>query len=197
MRDRGMSWKLLPRAVGKDLAAPNRTRYGPVEAEVARRFGHHAPPPPPTVARREAAGTSRDADLTPRQRRAAYGRDGTGRCWKAAHARPLRGAPTSDHSLFNRLVTRNSNGPGATRPYAGARAWSACLHAEGLRHADPLSVAATPVWARWSRPSPEEIRTAVADVRCKGRTRLVKNWRTAEARIRRRPSALTHGASAR
>ena len=184
MRDRGMSWKLLPRAAGKDLAPPNRTRYGPVEAEVARRFGYHAPPPLPTAARREATGTSRDADLTSRQRRAAYGRDGTGGCWRAAHARLLRGTPTSDHSLFNRLVTRDferSRRDAAVR--RGVRAWSACLRAKGFRHADPLSVADKPVWARSSRPSPEEVRTAVADVRCKARTRLAEIWRAAEARL--------------
>ncbi len=63
--------------------------------------------------------------------------------------------------------------------------WSDCMIESGavdVAHSSPLSLIAT--YPRTTPdPDPEEIRAAVADVRCKQQTRLVFEWAAAEARL--------------
>jgi hypothetical protein len=64
------------------------------------------------------------------------------------------------------------------RILAAQRAWSACMARSGLSYKSPAQVAGR----NWpSTPTPAEIATAVADVRCKTQTNLVNTWLTVEA----------------
>jgi hypothetical protein len=58
------------------------------------------------------------------------------------------------------------------------RAWSACMARSGLRYRNP-GQAQDRNWP--ATPTPAEIATAVADVRCKTQTNLVNTWLTVEA----------------
>jgi len=64
------------------------------------------------------------------------------------------------------------------RILAVQRAWSACMARSGLAYKTPAQ-AEEHDWP--STPTPAEITTAVADVRCKTRTNLVNTWLTVEA----------------
>lgn len=64
------------------------------------------------------------------------------------------------------------------RILAAERAWSACMSRSGFGYQNPAQ-AQERDWP--STPTPEEIATAVADVRCKAQTNLVNTWLTVEA----------------
>ncbi|MEO6412718.1 MAG: hypothetical protein ABIO48_09025 [Pedococcus sp.] len=69
------------------------------------------------------------------------------------------------------------------RVAAAERAWSSCLAEQDLHYAKTFDPSNHP----WKpRASPEEIRTAVADVACKQRTNLVGAWLAAETQVQRR-----------
>ncbi len=58
------------------------------------------------------------------------------------------------------------------------RAWSACMARSGFNYKSPMQAA----FGNWpSTPTPAEIATATADVRCKTQTNLVNTWLTVEA----------------
>lgn len=60
------------------------------------------------------------------------------------------------------------------------------MRARGFEQVDPLSVTGDPSWRKTSRPSPQEIATARADVQCKEGTGLISVWRQADTRIQRK-----------
>ena len=66
------------------------------------------------------------------------------------------------------------------RVVAGFRAWSACMRQAGYDYPTPLAAVGD---RRWARPavSQAEIQTAVADVRCKQRTKLIGIWFSVES----------------
>ncbi|MFE7073921.1 hypothetical protein ACFU96_27910 [Streptomyces sp. NPDC057620] len=184
MAAQGFSWPLLPRS--GDTEPVNRRRYGVVELSVARRFGYHLPPDAPQTAHRRALAETREDALRPAGKRAAYSEQGRGGCWNKAHAQLLENVPTSNHDLLNRVVVASFDT--ARHDKAVVRtvsAWSACMRRSGHPYADPLAAAGDGRWARSARPTAEELRTAVADVRCKQKTLLVRVWAHAEERAQR------------
>ncbi|MEU2563691.1 hypothetical protein ABZ626_30835 [Streptomyces longispororuber] len=154
-----------------------------VEPLVAARFGYHLPPHAPQAAKRERQHQAR-ARLPLKVQVAAFGRTGTGGCWKKAHTERLRRAPGPD---TGRLYEHHKKTLAASRQQApvvrGLRAWKACMLAEGYRYQDPYQAGADPRWWKSRRPSPEELATAVADVACKKKSRLVTIWAGIEARL--------------
>ncbi|MEU3985946.1 hypothetical protein AB0F77_38800 [Streptomyces sp. NPDC026672] len=185
MRAQGLSWNLLPPPAEAAAEPPNRRRYGVLEAEVAARYGYHLPPPAQAMNRREAVWKERRG-LPSYVRRAAYGEEGGGGCWKKAQESLLQGAEF-DTSRYNAYVSEAFDealdDPEVT---AATRKWSACMRARGFEQADPLSVTGDPSWRKSSRPSPQEIATARADVRCKESTGLISVWRQVDTRIQRK-----------
>ncbi|MEU4510874.1 hypothetical protein AB0G05_15385 [Nonomuraea wenchangensis] len=182
MRGRGMAWQPLPPAVESDLEPPNRRRYGVVEPEIARLYGYHVAPDRPSVARRAAARESRDARLSDKERQAVY--DETGGCLRQARDRIEQGAPRVDAELFNKLISETfGQSQRDAKVVQVFKDWSACMRAEGLRYADPLAAISDQRWLGGGPPTPEEIRAAQADVRCKVTTGLVAVWSAAEKRI--------------
>ncbi|MFE6225349.1 hypothetical protein [Streptomyces sp. NPDC057854] len=183
MRRHGLDWTLLPRA--DDAEPPNRRRYGLIESAIAERYGYHLPPEPPGTARRQAADRNRAATLSPHEHRIAYGESGdSGGCWKGAYDRLREGLLRSDHGLLNRLTLESFD---ASLEHVAVRrafdSWSSCMRRAGFDHARPLAAAGDPRWARTPRPGPLELRTAMADVRCKQQTGLVTTWAAVETRL--------------
>ncbi|MER6091172.1 hypothetical protein [Streptomyces bluensis] len=185
MRAQGLGWDPLPPPAEAAAEPPNRRRYGVLEAEVAARYGYHLPPPTQAMNRREAVWKER-RDLPSHVRRAAYGEEGGSGCWKKAQESLLQGAEF-DTSQYNAYVSEAFDealdDPEVT---AAIRKWSACMRARGFEQADPLSVTGDPSWRKSSRPSPQEIATARADVRCKESTGLISVWRQVDTRIQRK-----------
>ncbi|GHD92016.1 hypothetical protein [Streptomyces naganishii] len=183
MRARGRSWTPLPAATDAD--PPNRTRYGVIEADVAARYGYHQPPSPPGVAARAAAEGARNARLTQADADAAFGKAGAaesvGGCWKTAHESLRKDVPGSRHNLLDELTTSSFD---ASLRNSGVRQalsrWSACMKKSGYSYASPLDAAADEKWQKTDRPGRLEASVAVADVRCKEETRLVRQWSSAE-----------------
>ncbi|MCX5048631.1 MULTISPECIES: hypothetical protein [unclassified Streptomyces] len=62
------------------------------------------------------------------------------------------------------------------------RRWSSCMAASGLRYASPMDPLDVPEFTK-GHPGAREVPTAVADVECKRKTRLLPVWFGAESRI--------------
>ncbi|WEH17334.1 hypothetical protein [Streptomyces sp. VNUA24] len=186
LRAKGMGWTARPPVKAAETDPPNRRRYGVIEDAVAREFGFHAPPDPVAEVRFTSALERRAEALTAGERRAAYGDDGTGGCWRQAHDRLLRGVPASDYGVLNRRALRAfEDSRRDPRVRAVFREWSACMAKDGFRYADPPAAVNDPRWGASTAPSAREIATARADVRCKEETGVVPVWRAAETRIQR------------
>jgi hypothetical protein len=68
------------------------------------------------------------------------------------------------------------------RVVAVIKLWSECMKRSGFTYASPLDAGGDrPEWLRAATPSVAEIRTAVADVRCKQQTNLIGIWFTIES----------------
>lgn len=79
---------------------------------------------------------------------------------------------------------------------AAISAWSSCMQAAGYRYASPLDAVSDPRFTDSTHPSRQEIRTAVADVRCKERTNLVGIWFSTESAMQRQEIARSSDAFA-
>ncbi|MEV4804348.1 hypothetical protein AB0K18_30465 [Nonomuraea sp. NPDC049421] len=187
MREQGMTWEPLPRVRQEDVEPPHRRRYGVIEPEMARLFGYHVPAEMPSVAARRARWDLRTEKLSPMERRAAYGDSPDGDeagCKARASRTRLHAAPDVDASLFNRLIDQTFDASQRDEDVLRVfRSWSTCMKAAGITYADPLQAITDERWLRAATPSPEEIRVAVADVRCKEKTGLVPVWAEAEERL--------------
>ncbi|MEU5613437.1 hypothetical protein AB0H03_32800 [Streptomyces sparsogenes] len=186
MRGQGMKWPALPRPAERDIEPPNRRSYGVVEPDAARVFGYHVPQDRPSVARMRAALRARTKQLSPEERRAAYGDESThgpGGCQKKARRKMMKGAPEIDVSLFNKRIfdafDRSQRDEKVKRAF---RAWSGCMAKTGFRYKDPLAAVTDERWGT-RKPSRTEIRAARADVWCKEETGLTEIWMAAEKRI--------------
>lgn len=178
MARRGFQWLRLPER--RTESWPNRGRYGLIEAEPAKRYGYH-PLPDPRSEAAEAWIARREEGLTPKERTAAYGRDGTSGCEQEAARELLRNVPKVDFGRLDRISAdtyeRAKRHPDVVKAFAR---WSACMRAEGFRYPDPMAANNDPRWTGDS-PSQAEIATARADVACKRRTSLVRVWWRTEA----------------
>ncbi|MFE1911259.1 hypothetical protein [Streptomyces anandii] len=183
MRAQGRSWTPLPAATDAD--PPNRARYGVIEADVAARYGYHQPPSPPGVAGRGTAEDARNARLTQADADAAFGKAGAsqsvGGCWKTAHDALREDVPNSPHNVLDELTTSSfDDSLKDSRVRHALSRWSACMEKSGYSYGTPLDAAADSKWQRTDRPSRQETSVALADVRCKERTRLVEEWSAVE-----------------
>ncbi|WP_329424224.1 hypothetical protein OG339_27970 [Streptosporangium sp. NBC_01495] len=69
--------------------------------------------------------------------------------------------------------------------------WSDCMAESGYRYSGPIAAATDPTWDLAGPATPEEIKTAVADVTCKQRTNLVAIAHEVESDLQRKAIA-TH-----
>lgn len=194
MRRAGLGWRVVPPPPSEALDPPHRTRYGLIEAEVARRYGYHLPPEAPALREFRAARAARDEALSPREARAAYGADGEGGCARQSYERLWSGGPKPDHDAYRAIAAdlfgRSRSDPRVLRAVA---AWSACMRAGGYDYAHPSEAAGDPAWKDSPAPSPQEVATARADVACQRRTGYVATWASVETDLQKRAIAADRG----
>ncbi|MGV9882057.1 hypothetical protein [Streptomyces sp. NPDC003006] len=192
LRRQGIAWQSLSLPRG-EADPTHRRRYGVMEPLIAERFGYHLPPDTPEAAKRQRQHKAR-ARLPMDVQIAAFGKTGTGGCWKKAHTSLLRQGPGPD---IDRLYAHHTKTLAASRQQApvtrAVRAWKTCMLAKGYRYEDPYEAGADKRWWNSRRPSQRELATAVADVACKEETRLAIIWAGAETRLQRE-IIRTHGA---
>ncbi|MFE0149078.1 hypothetical protein ACFWY5_18155 [Nonomuraea sp. NPDC059007] len=177
LRARGMAWHVLPAPAGSESEPPHRRRYGVIEREIADVFGYHTPPDRPVVAARKQHDLARTAQASPTVRKAAD------RCLDRARDHLSAGAPNADAGFFNKTIFASFDASQRDEKVTRAfRSWSACMAGEGFPYPDPLTAITDPRWET-SQPTPQEIRTAQADLSCKDKTDLVSIWAAAETRI--------------
>jgi hypothetical protein len=183
MRRRNLDWTVMPPPAAEDPDPLNRRRYGLIEPEVADRFGYHLPPPTEAMAARQSIHEERER-LPSDRRQAAYGADGKGGCRGEARARLRADIPDTDQSRlydYSSVAFRQSQEHPDVRDVI--RRWSDCLHATGVRYADPFEAYADPAWAESTRPSARESEVARADVTCKQAHDVVGVWSRVEHAI--------------
>ncbi|MFK8851681.1 hypothetical protein [Streptomyces sp. Ac-502] len=153
MQRQKLPFTLLSPPDQNEADAPNRHRYGLIEPAIADRFGYHRPPQDPATAQRDADWDARLKRMTPRERYAAYGKDGDGGCSRAANAELLQAVPRSGHSEYNVRITevfdRSERAPEVKQ---AVRAWSACMRQHGFPYTAPLTRPATAVGPRPTAP---------------------------------------------
>ncbi|MGP3936841.1 hypothetical protein [Nonomuraea sp. KM88] len=175
MAARRETWREITETdVGDVRYITHRRRYGLAEDEVARRVGYHLPQDPGVLFVRRLRA-ERDSALRPTARVAAYGKDGKGGCVKEALDYVNRFALTEDRAFVHRLGTQTFDSAW-TRPAAerAVEQWSSCMAMAGFAYKGPGEAG---IISRWggpaSKPTPQEIATATADVTCKKATNLV------------------------
>jgi hypothetical protein len=186
MARQGLGWVPLP-ADHAPRQWPNRGRYGLAEPEMARRYGYHQPSDPRSEAR-QAWVDARDGRLTPAQRTAAYGADGSGGCEAQAQRTLVRGVARVDFGALDRIAEdtyeASRRAPQVRRLFAQ---WETCMREQGFTYpADPMAANDDPRWDPDKPASPAEIATARADVACKERTSLVTVWWRTEVVLQKR-----------
>jgi hypothetical protein len=186
MRHGGFDWEIINRPAEVDEAR-NRRRYGIIEIPVAERFGYHANDELLDPSGISGKGRARDRELSPEAARAANSPD-TGCAVKAS--KKLAKDAEADvgtkmfHTLGDRAMANSQKVPDVAQ---ALRKWGECMQRKGFGYSTPRQAVNDDRW--WSkgsdRPSKREIAVAVADVRCKQRTALVKVWFEAEAGLQR------------
>ncbi|WP_345428222.1 hypothetical protein [Actinoallomurus vinaceus] len=177
MRGRGVTWEVPPLPVDADSAPPNRRRYGVIEPRIADLFGYHMPPDGPTVTTYKARVSAWEKGLSSKAQEAEKG------CSQEAEDRLSAGTPKVNESLFNQLIFKtfddSQHDAEVVRVF---RSWSGCMAGAGFHYADPLAAITDDRWST-DNPSPQEVRAAQTDVRCKTKTGLVATWAAVEQRI--------------
>ncbi|MFJ4782138.1 hypothetical protein [Streptomyces sp. NPDC088794] len=188
MKRFGWSVRATSATGSRFLAEPNRDRYMLTDARAASTRGYHPPQKELDAARKAAAsesGHQSTAYLT-----AASGK---GAAWVKGRAVPPGGC---SGQAANRLTTaeereaqqlvENLRGWSWSRSQRDSRvtgvfdAWAACMTKAGFHYRTPMGANDDPAFAG-DRPTAREISTAVADVRCKKETGVVRVWADTEA----------------
>lgn len=186
MRQSGFDWEIINRPTEVDEAR-NRRRYGIIEISVAERFGYHANDELLDPSGISGKGRARDRGLSPEAARAANSPD-TG-CAAKASKKLAKDAEAEVgtkmfHTLGDQAMADSQKVPDVAQ---ALRKWGECMQRKGFGYSTPRQAVNDDRW--WSkgsnRPSEKEIAVAVADVRCKQRTALVKVWSEAEADLQR------------
>ncbi|MFE0380970.1 hypothetical protein ACFW1M_36645 [Streptomyces inhibens] len=186
MRNSGFDWEIINRPAEVDEAR-NRRRYGIIEIPVAERFGYHTNDELLDPSGISGKGRARDRGLSSEEARAANSPD-TGCAIKASRKLAKDAEADVGTKMLNTLgdqVMANSQKVPDVAQALGR--WSECMQRKGMGYSTPRQAVNDDRW--WSkgsdRPSKKEIAVAVADVRCKQRTALVKVWFEAEADLQR------------
>ncbi len=169
----------MPQALAPKVITRNERRYGLVDETGAAATGYHVP-------RADEAQPRQDPQLTPEAlavlRGTASGSPGgktipPGGCDAEARRRLGDGAAGSiDRDLAQRLSAEaHKKSEADSRVRAAFGQWSGCMKRSGFDYKDPWAANDDRVFSTESA-TPEEIRTAVADVRCKRETNLVATW---------------------
>jgi hypothetical protein len=187
MRTRGFDWQPVTRRQFGDWR--NRRRYGVIEIAVAKRYGYHpvrgllAPVQVYNEKVHRENGLSDDAWVAAEDPANGCEREANGRLWS--------GIPydTLQVSRLSGLILDEAE---RTTPVRRAtRAWADCMRSSGLHYESPDQATQDSAW-RSRATSPREVAVAIADVRCKGRSRFVDALSAAETALQRKAIA-RHG----
>ncbi|MCW5252014.1 hypothetical protein [Streptomyces sp. SHP 1-2] len=177
MSKKGHEWKLI-KARKNVPSWRNRLHFGVMELEVASRFGYHAPAEllsSPEYRRVVREMNRQLGELT------KEGASDAASCRKEAGQALTRGAKTS-FTKFNDLKSSTFDAAKRDREVKNAAdRWSACMKAAGFDYATPWEAASR--WGFEGSPVKLEVKTAVADVKCKKKADLVSIWLQAEKRL--------------
>ncbi|MFF2022378.1 hypothetical protein ACFVW2_11325 [Streptomyces sp. NPDC058171] len=181
MKQSGHDWRVV-RAPQQEVNWMNRLRYGVIEIEVAKTYGYR------TSAELLFSDESRQFRADIKERRSELTKSEWETSWKCrqeADAHIDRGVNVQQ---TNYQKFRKQSYEGAQRDPDVVRAvaeWRSCMKDAGFPYASPDAAAEDPRWRQEEgEPStyraPEEIATAVADVTCKNKVRLVDRRFAAE-----------------
>jgi len=150
--------------------ARNEQRYGLTDEARAARHGYHVP-----------GITDRPPLREPR-----LPDDIADECLAWARRRLARGAPDlPERRLADMLSLRTFHlSREDSRVRAAFSAWSRCMRQNGFSYPDPMAANNDVAFAT-EVPTEDEIRVAVADVRCKRQVRVVEVWAAVEAAYQR------------
>ncbi|UJW34753.1 hypothetical protein L3Q67_13875 [Saccharothrix sp. AJ9571] len=175
----------IPEISGSNAAAgtENSRRYGLVDESVATRFGYHFPSDQATE-NRSLRQQEWEAGLSKEIRTLLDGENG---CSDEAQRELRKDAPAADTGWLTDQDFSALEASAELEPVAAAReGWRTCMAGHGFAYATPEDAIADAKWQLDSpAPSPEEVRTAQADVGCKQSTGLARIWHEAETGLQR------------
>jgi hypothetical protein len=182
-----------PERRGGDMPASRIDgRYGPQSMALARQWGYHPEGGAVNAAPQPWAKTQ--PKLTPQMRTAMTGSDsrkeklGPGGQTLGGHRVPVHGCAgearkeltgSPDKPAGNARLAGGLNEKTLAQMMADPRVravyakWSACMAGKGYHYAVPAAAQSDDAWARTDRPSPREIRVAVADQQCRKKHNVV------------------------
>lgn len=157
-------------------------RYGIVGAGTARTIGYHLPADRPGTDAPLTAAQLEALSGTPDKKTSGPGGAPAEGCIVTA-ARQITGSDSypADAEVVRRINVESFEQSLDSPEVRGAFArWSRCMKASGYSYASPLEPS-----FRTTEVSPDERRTALADVSCKNKTGLVRLWNSVESSYQR------------
>jgi hypothetical protein len=190
MRRFGLDWTLRAPTPGSNKPRNDR-RYGIIDAAQAAQYGYSAPESAQHKATGPSVTNDQDAVLVGRGQRTFNGVPvPDGGCAGEAQRVLAAGVPPLDTAGRPGLVQQLNHDVGVradsdSRVRAAFGAWSRCMKESGYDYAGPWDANDDPHWSGLA-VKPEEIATAVADVKCRNRTNLVGIWFAVEIAYQKR-----------
>lgn len=180
MRQRMFDWRPVARPRFGDWR--NRRRYGVIELAVAKRYGYHPVRALLAPVQVYNEKVRRENELSDEAWVAAE--DPAHGCERQANDRLWSGIryDTAKMSRLNGPIL--SQAKRATAVRRATRAWALCMRSAGFRYESPDQATQDPAW-RGGATSRREVAVAIADVRCKARSRFVYVLSTAETALQR------------
>lgn len=181
MKEKGYDWRVV-RAPKQASNWGNRLRYGVIEVEVAKIYGYHTSP------ELLLSDDSRQARADIKKRRSELSKsewETSLECRQKGFTYIERGTavPLAEYQKLRRKAYEDAQRhPDVVR---AVTEWRSCMKDAGFQYASPDAAREDPRWRQdqkkpsASRP-PDEIATAVADVRCKNKVGLVDRRFSAE-----------------
>ncbi|WP_129799381.1 hypothetical protein [Streptomyces sp. F001] len=180
MEAAGYDWN--PIEPPRQFFSADSRRYGIMDLPAAVNYGYHLPPPPQEAADRIV----RDNELTPAERRIAFGADNRSGCYEKAHKEITGPKPEVDLKLFNTLnrksLHESKQDPAVKQT---VEAWSQCMKRSGYTYSNPFEAAGDPAWSKEKTANEKEREAAAADVKCKQKVDLITTWASAEIRLQK------------
>ncbi|MFD7407503.1 hypothetical protein ACFV7R_33660 [Streptomyces sp. NPDC059866] len=199
MKPKGLSWPAPLPIIGTPHS-PNERRYGISDEATAREYGYQLPPSKGVsreqALQREKSEQLRKSKMT-RKAIAAYTgessdgskTDSEGGCRGRALAQlrlnqKTEGLSPADKSTLEAWESTNRD----QHAIEANASWSKCMKRSGYDYPDPYAAAADPAWLPSGapdyskKPSPREVATALADIRCKREVNYLKTWQAVETK---------------
>jgi hypothetical protein len=183
VQSRGTTFTMPERMDSEELPDiyDNSRRYGLAHEAAAARFGYHIPADSDGGRQRREIGKW-SKEISAAEETAIYGAPGIPGCYEQADAELAKGTPGADTDWLTARSSESRDETAKNESVVNAKAgWRACMAGLGFTYADPDDALGD---RRWDVESPTitetELRTALADVRCKDSSGLVRVWQEVE-----------------